>query len=57
MKEAVGDGVELMGYLDISFCLFKSLALFLPSMQKRDLNFKKSLSFKDLLVISRGKQT
>ncbi|MFD4818604.1 hypothetical protein [Peribacillus butanolivorans] len=37
MKEAVGDGVELMGYLDISFCLFKSLVLFLPSLQQRDL--------------------
>ncbi|KON68644.1 hypothetical protein AKG34_07365 [Peribacillus butanolivorans] len=28
MKEAVGDGVELIGYLDISFCLFNRLRCF-----------------------------
>ncbi|MFF5814249.1 hypothetical protein ACFY5J_22840 [Peribacillus butanolivorans] len=55
-SEQMSDGVELIGYLDISFCLFNRLRCFYHHCAT-GLNFKKSLSFKDPLVISSGKQT
>ncbi|MFE4242670.1 hypothetical protein [Peribacillus butanolivorans] len=55
MKEAVGDGVELIEYRNISFFYLIACAVF-TIIAAAGLNLKKGLSFKDPLVISSGKQ-
>lgn len=52
MKEAVGDGVELIRYRDISFCLFNSLRCFYHHCSSGTRSF-----LQRSIVISSGKQT